>query len=65
MNIKRFRKADAFVGMLLMAFAAILAVFLYLNAKSSTDATANTMKGATTGLDTMVDRLKDSNGTTT
>lgn len=56
-KMKKLRKGDANVGLILLAFGAILAVAMYLYAKDAGTGVSNTTKGANSGVNTMNDRF--------
>lgn len=62
-KINKLRKGDANVGLILLAFGAILAVAMYLYAKNAGTGVSDTTKGANAGVAQMNTDLGVTNGT--
>lgn len=56
-NLKRLRKGEANVGLIMLAFGAILAVAMYLYAKNAGDGISNTVSSTNDGLGTVNNQL--------
>lgn len=56
-KINKLRKGDANVGLILLAFGAILAVAMYLYAKNAGTGVSNTTTGANAGVNEMNTQL--------
>lgn len=56
-KINKLRKGDANVGLILLAFGAILAVAMYLYAKNAGTGVSNTTTGANAGVNEMNSQL--------
>ena len=60
-NLKRLRKGEANVGLIMLAFGAILAVAMYLYAKNAGDGINNTVSSTNEGLATVNSQLASNN----
>lgn len=56
-KINKLRKGDANVGLILLAFGAILAVAMYLYAKNAGNGVSSTVTGANAGVNEMNTQL--------
>lgn len=60
-NLKRLRKGDANIGLIMLAFGAILAVAIYLYAKNAGDGINNTVNSTNSGLASVNNKLESNN----
>lgn len=59
MKLKKFKKAEANIALIMMAFGAILLVAFFIYSKSMTGSQGVSMNAASQGLDAMVDKLNE------
>lgn len=60
-NLKRLRKGEANVGLIMLAFGAILAVAMYLYAKNAGDGISDTVGSTNAGLESVNSQLATNN----
>lgn len=60
-NLKKLRKGEANVGLIMLAFGAILAVAMYLYAKNAGDGINDTVSSTNAGLNAVNSQLASNN----